>query len=195
MAGSRHTFLFTDLVGFTALAASHGDDRAADVALEFYERVRPLLKRHGAEEIKAIGDALMIRCEDPCLAIQLGLRIVSELDEDPDFPAVRVGVHTGTAVNREGDWYGAGVNVAARLCAAAGGGDVLVSEATREAAEPLRRVELGERRLHWLKNVSDPLPARAVSIRQCLARAPRRVRLAKARLAQSIRPRPEEAIP
>jgi class 3 adenylate cyclase len=160
MAGGRHTFLFTDLVGFTALTAERGDDGAADVAIEFYRRVRALLPEHRAEEIKAIGDALMIRCEDPSLAIELGLRIVSELDEDPDFPAVRVGVNTGTAVDREGDWYGAGVNVAARLCAAAGGGEVLVSEETHEAAGPLGRVGLGERRLHWLKNVTEPVAAR-----------------------------------
>jgi class 3 adenylate cyclase len=160
MAGGSHTFLFTDLVGFTALTAERGDEGAADVALEFYGRVRALLAAHRAEEIKAIGDALMIRCEEPSLAIQLGLRIVSELDEDPDFPAVRVGVNTGTAVRREGDWYGAGVNVAARLCAAAGGGEVLVSEPTHEAAGPLQRIELGERRLHWLKNVTEPVAAR-----------------------------------
>jgi adenylate cyclase len=160
MADGSHTFLFTDLVGFTALTAERGDEGAADVALEFYGRVRALLAAHRAEEIKAIGDALMIRCEEPSLAIQLGLRIVSELDEDPDFPAVRVGVNTGTAVRREGDWYGAGVNVAARLCAAAGGGEVLVSEPTHEAAGPLQRIELGERRLHWLKNVTEPVAAR-----------------------------------
>jgi adenylate cyclase len=160
MASDSHTFLFTDLVGFTALTAERGDDGAADVAIEFYRRVRSLLESHRAEEIKAIGDALMIRCEQPSLAIELGLRIVSELDEDPDFPAVRVGVNTGTAVGREGDWYGAGVNVAARLCAAAGGGEVLVSETTREAAGALREVELGERRLHWLKNVTEPVAAR-----------------------------------
>ena len=82
-----------------------------------------------------------------------------ELEEDPDCPPVRVGMHTGPAVEREGDWYGTTVNVAARLCAAAGGGEVLVSEATRDAAGSLRKVELGERRLHWLKNVTEPVAA------------------------------------
>ena len=160
MASGRHTFLFTDLVGFTALTDERGDDHAADVALEFCRRVRALLPEHRSQEVKSIGDALMIRCEDPSLAIKLGLRIISELDEDPEFPAVRVGVNTGSAVERGGDWYGAGVNVAARLCAAAGGGEVLISEHTREAAGPLRDVELGERRLHWLKNVTQPVAAR-----------------------------------
>jgi adenylate cyclase len=160
MASGRHTFLFTDLVGFTALTDERGDDHAADVALDFCRRVRDLLPAHRAEEVKTIGDALMIRCEDPSLAIRLGLRIVRELDEDPDFPAVRVGINTGTAVERERDWYGAGVNVAARLCAAAGGGEVLISEQTHEAAGPLRNIELGDRRMHWLKNVTQPVAAR-----------------------------------
>src|SRR3954447_10738978 len=136
-----------DLVGFTALSAERGDDGAADVAFRFYEHVRRLLGEHRAEEIKTIGDAMMIRGDDPQLAICLGLRVVDE-QEARGLPPVRVGVHTGTAVSRGGDWYGSGVNVASRLCSAAGGGEVLVSETTQEAAGSLHNVELGERQLH-----------------------------------------------
>lgn len=164
---ARHTFLFTDLVGFTALTANQGDDRAAEVALDFYRRVRSLLPEHCAEEVKTIGDAVMVRCDEPGLAVKLGLRIVNELAEVTGFPPVRVGMHTGAAVTREGDWYGGTVNVAARLCAAAGGGEVLVSESTREAAGRVRHVALDERRLHWLKNVSQPVAAWLAAERQC----------------------------
>jgi adenylate cyclase len=167
VAAPSHSFLFTDLVGFTALAAREGDDRAAEVAIDFYERVRRLLPRHRAEEIKAIGDALMLRCDDPACAVRLGTEIVRELDAVPGFPAVRVGVHTGPAVSRAGDWYGNTVNVAARLCSAAGGGEVLISEATHEAAGTVPCVELGERRLHWLKNVTEPVAARIARERRC----------------------------
>jgi adenylate cyclase len=76
---------------------------------------------------------------------------------------VRIGLHTGSAVSRGGDWYGNGVNVASRLCSAAGGGEVLVSDATREAAGCSRRFDYGERRLHWLKNVPEPVAARPVA--------------------------------
>jgi class 3 adenylate cyclase len=159
MASSAQTFLFMDLVGFTALTAERGDEGAADVALRFYDRVRALLPDHRAEEIKTIGDAMMVRCDEPQLAVELGLRIVDELGASPTFPPLRVGVHTGTAVYREGDWYGGAVNVAARLCSAAGGGEVLISEATRDAAGALCGMELGERQLHWLKNVAEPVAA------------------------------------
>jgi class 3 adenylate cyclase len=67
---------------------------------------------------------------------------------------------------REGDWYGTTVNVAARLCAATGGGRVLVSEATCEAAERLRHIQLDEPELHWLKNLTEPVPARLASERR-----------------------------
>ena len=170
-----HTFLFTDLVGFTALTEAEGDERGADVAIEFCERVRPLLTEHRAEEVKSIGDALMLRSDDPALGIQLGLRIVHELEQVEGFPPVRVGVHTGPAVTRNDDWYGNTVNVAARLCSAAGGGEVLASEDAVAAAGRLPDVELGERRLHWLKNVTEPVAARSVAARERLGRLGRRL--------------------
>ena len=163
----EHTFLFCDLVGFTALTAAEGDMRGADVCIEFGERVRPLLEDHGAEQIKSIGDALMIRADDAAPGIELGVRVVTELERVDGFPLVRVGLHSGPAVTRNGDWYGTTVNVAARLCAAAGGGQVLVSEAAlQNAGRRLKRLEIGERRLHWLKNVTEPVAARTVAPRE-----------------------------
>ena len=166
-AADEHTFLFTDLVGFTALTLEHGDERGAEVAHELYARVRALASRHRAEEIKTLGDALMLRCDQPALAVKLGVAIVRELEAIEGFPPVRVGIHTGTAVTRGGDWYGTTVNVAARLCAAAAGGEVLVSERTHEAAGRITKVRFGERRLHWLKNLTEPVPARVAARHTC----------------------------
>jgi adenylate cyclase len=159
VTAQAHTFLFMDLVGFTALTFERGDDGAADVAQRFYAHVRSVLSEHAAEEIKTIGDGMMVRCQDPNLAVRLGVRIVDEMDAG-GLPPLRVGVHTGSAVRRDGDWYGAAVNVSARLCSAAGGGEVLVSDATCEAAGSLSQIEFGERQLHWLKNVAEPVTAR-----------------------------------
>ena len=157
-----HTFIFSDLVGFTALTEANGDEHAAELALDFYERVRTMLPDHCAEEVKTIGDAMMLRCDDAEPAMRLGLRMVSGLEAVPGFPPVRVGMHTGPAVSRDGDWYGATVNVAARLCAAAGGGEVLVGESTLKAAGRMRKVQ--RRRppaaLAEERDRADPGPAR-----------------------------------
>ena len=170
----EHTFLFADLVGFTALTDTWGDDRAADVAVGLYERVRGLLSSYRAEELKTLGDGVLLRCEDAGDGVGLALRVVDELESLPGFPPVRVGVHTGPAIQRQGEWYGRTVNVAARLCSAASGGEVLVSEQTRCAAGRLRRVDFGERRLHWLRNVTQPIAAHVVSrasLRPCSIRS------------------------
>jgi class 3 adenylate cyclase len=126
-------------------------------------RVHGLLDEHSAEQVKAIGDGLMLRCSDAGSAVRLGLRVVEELAEEGNVPPVRFGIHTGPALGREGDWYGRTVNVAARLCAVAPGGEVMVSEATRRAAGEIAGVDWGERELHWLRNVSEPVGAYLVS--------------------------------
>jgi adenylate cyclase len=165
VSGPRHTFLFADLVGFTALAELEGDDRALEVALGLQRRVRGLLADHEAEQVKAIGDGLMLRCPKASAAVALGLRVV-ETAEEPGFPPVRVGIHTGPALASEGDWYGRTVNVAARLCAVAPAGHVLVSEATRAAAGRMRGVGYGGRELHWLRNVSEPIGTYLVQVEE-----------------------------
>jgi adenylate cyclase len=164
MTDPEHTFLFADLVGYTALAESEGDARAAAVAAALQRRVRALAADHQAEVVKAMGDAAMLRCTDPSSAIRFGLRLTAEVESDPELPPVRVGIHSGPAVGSEGDWFGRAVNVASRLCAAAAGGEVLVSETTLDAAPQLPKVEVGERRLHWLKNVTEPVAARATAM-------------------------------
>jgi adenylate cyclase len=159
-----HTFLFCDLVGFTALTDAEGDERAAAVAAALQLRVRGLAGDHDAEVVKGMGDAAMLRCGDPAAAIRMALRLVDEVESDPELPPVRVGVHSGPAVAHDGDWFGRAVNVASRLCSVAAGGEVLVSESTLAAANTLPRVKVGERRLHWLKNVTEPVAARAAEL-------------------------------
>lgn len=129
-----HTFLFADLAGFTALTEAHGDDRAADLAADFAARTRTLLAAHKSEEVKLIGDALMLRSDDAAAAVRLACLIVGDIGGQHGFPAVRVGAHTGPAVERDADWFGATVNLASRVSAAAAAGEVLISTTTKEAA-------------------------------------------------------------
>jgi adenylate cyclase len=159
------TFLFADLSGFTALTEAHGDEQAADLVGGFCVAVRRLLAAHQAQEIKTIGDALMLRSGDAAAAIRLGLCIVEDVGAQHGFPLVRVGMHTGPAVEREGDWFGATVNLAARVSAAAAGGDALLTAATRTTAGDLDGVELRERGRWTFRNVTEPVPVYA-AVRQ-----------------------------
>lgn len=155
--GPLQTFLFADLAGFTALTEAHGDERAASVAGRFCDRVGAQAERVGAELVKTIGDAALIHEKRADTAIELGLVILEKEERLGDSPEVRVGIHTGSAVRREGDWYGAAVNVAARVVAVAAAGEVLLTDATADAAGRLEGVDLERIGARKLKNVGEPV--------------------------------------
>ena len=139
------------------MTEAHGDEQAADLVADFLRDLRALLPAHRAQEIKAIGDAMMVRAADARLAIELGLKAVHEVGAHHGFPGVRVGMHTGPAVERDGDWFGAAVNVAARVADIAGGGEVVATDSTLDAAGRPEEVELRARGRHVLRNVAEPV--------------------------------------
>lgn len=152
-----HTFIFADMSGFTALTEAHGDETAADLAAEFSAAAAPHLRRHEAEEVKTIGDALMIRCNAAASAIRLGLELVHQVGGQHYFPTIRAGMDTGPASERDGDWFGATVNLAARVAGLASGGEVLLTDATRVAAGSPSGFALRERGREQLRNVREPV--------------------------------------
>ena len=156
-ANAPQTFLFADLAGFTSLTEAHGDLRAAALADDFTGTVRELAPGYGAEVVKSLGDGLMIRVASARRAVELGLYIARELGARHGFPLTRVGIHTGTAVERDGDWYGSAVNVAARIGSMAAGGEVLVSESTRSAAGDIDEIKMELLRECRLRNVTEPI--------------------------------------
>ena len=155
-AATEHTFLFADLVGFTSFTEQVGDDAAADVAVAFQRRAERMERAYGCDVIKKLGDAVMIHGEDAARVVALALRLRRELAGELRFPPLRMGVHSGSAVQRDGDWYGATVNVAARVADAAGAGEILLSRTTRDriARAGVRTADRGARSF---KNVAAPL--------------------------------------
>jgi adenylate cyclase len=156
-SGVPQTFLFADLAGFTALTEAHGDERAATLATEFLARMKDRAPHFGAEVIKTIGDAALIRCAGGSAAVELGLSILESEGERTGFPALRVGMNSGTAVERDGEWFGSVVNVAARVAAVAVAGEVVLTEATYEEAAELEDVEFERLGARALRNVSEPV--------------------------------------
>jgi adenylate cyclase len=151
------TFVFADIAGYTALTEAHGDEEAAAVVADFCRAVRAELPAAGGSEVKAIGDALMLSIPEPDDAILLGLRITHELMLGHGAPAVRVGLHHGQAVERDGDYFGAAVNLAARVSAEAQGGEVLVTAPTAALAADLPGVVYETRGRRTLRNLREPV--------------------------------------
>jgi adenylate cyclase len=158
-----HTFLFADIAGYSLLTELDGDEAAADLAMRFVSDASRIARDHGAEVVKGLGDAVMVHADDADRAVQLALDLLTELGRDQLMLPIHAGLHTGPAVGRLGDWWGATVNVAARVAAAAGPGQVLLTEATRAAAGELDSIRLRELGPLRLKNITLPVKVYAAS--------------------------------
>ena len=151
------TFLFADIAGFTALTEAHGDEEAADLVSRFCAAVGDELPAAGGVHVKTIGDAVMLAIPDPASAVQLGVRITHELVAGHGTPAVRVGLHHGPAIHRSGDYFGAAVNLAARVSAEAKSNEVLLTAATAALAPRPEGLVYEARGRRELRNVRDPV--------------------------------------
>ncbi|MFZ3307449.1 MAG: adenylate/guanylate cyclase domain-containing protein [Mycobacterium sp.] len=132
LPGARHiTVAFADLVGFTRL----GEEVPAEELGQLANRLADLARDVAAPPvrfIKTIGDAVMFVCTDPVPLLDAVLKLVEITDGDNDFPRLRAGIASGSAVSRAGDWFGSPVNTASRVTAAARPGTVLAAESARD---------------------------------------------------------------
>ncbi len=153
----RAAVLFIDLCSFTPLAEAMGDVTAAQVLERFSDVARQSAARWGGRVVKQIGDAFMLVFTEARSAVACALDIEDRVAVEPQFPAVRSGIHWGPVLYREGDYVGSNVNIASRLVAEAQRHQVLVtadvSRETRGVAE-VEFVPLGKRQL---KGVGDEL--------------------------------------
>jgi adenylate cyclase len=131
------TFAFVDLAGFTAMTEAHGDTEAVAIVRAFRARTLEVLGSDD-ELVKTIGDAVMLRFSTPEAAIAALRELLRrELVVGDAVLLPRAGAHHGRAVAVDGDYYGAAVNLAARVAGEARGGQLLVTTRAAMAARDL----------------------------------------------------------
>jgi adenylate cyclase len=132
LPGARHiTVAFADLVGFTRLGEEVPAEELGQLANRLAELARDVAVPP-VRFIKTIGDAVMFVCTEQASLLDAVLKLVEITDGDNDFPRLRAGIASGSAVSRAGDWFGSPVNLASRVTAAARPGAVLAAESTRD---------------------------------------------------------------
>jgi len=136
-ARERRAFAFTDIVDSTRLAEALGDEAWHAVLRRHDDTVRRVVAEHGGEVVKQTGDGFFLAFGDPDRAIEamvaLQRRLGAHREREGFAPTVRIGVHLAEADRSGSDYVGLGVSVAARIGAAAGASEILVSRATIDA--------------------------------------------------------------
>ena len=134
------TFLFTDIEDSTRLWESKPADMAAAVQAHD-DTVRSIIERHGGHVFVAGGDGFCAAFSSAVGAVSAAVETQRKLRSDGTIPfAVRMGLHTGEAIERDHSYFGTEVNRVARLMALAHGGQVLVSDTVEVLVQ--RRVAL-----------------------------------------------------
>jgi class 3 adenylate cyclase len=135
---THRTFLFTDIVGSTALAGALGDTAWERLLGWHDETLRALFLNGGGEVVKSTGDGFFVAFDGAPEALDCAAAIQRALEEHRRStgyaPPVRMGLHTAEAVQRGSDYSGVGVHVAARVADPAGPGEIIARRDTLEAA-------------------------------------------------------------
>jgi class 3 adenylate cyclase len=133
------TVLFTDVEGSTALTQRLGDAKARTVLRQHERIVREALKAHGGSELKTMGDGFMAsfssatKALESAIAMQRAFAAHNKAAEESIL--VRVGLNAGEPIAEDEDLFGTAVIEAARIAAAAKGGEILVSDVVRQLAK------------------------------------------------------------
>jgi class 3 adenylate cyclase len=163
---ARRTFLFTDIVDSTRLLETLGDEKWKKLLARHDQLVRDRIVESGGEVIKQTGDGFFASFDNPKGAIQAAVAIQRTLDAEIVAPDVRIGVHTGEAFRTGADvtdYGGQGVHTAARIGAAAGPAEILVSRETLDGIGSAFR--LSEPRAQPLKGFEQAIDVVSVDWR------------------------------
>jgi adenylate cyclase len=146
--------LFTDLEGYTAYTARHGDLASAEALQIHAIAAGAILRRRGGRIVKQIGDGLMIVFLDPAAAVLGGVELLST--SRPGL-RVRAGLHWGPALVTGSDVLGHSVNVAARVADSAAGGELLVTAQAIACCGEVDGVRFGLPHRHALRGIDVPM--------------------------------------
>lgn len=150
---------FADLVGFTTLSERLDPLEIGAMATRLLHTAEPVLAAYGARTVKSIGDAVMFTSRAPADACRAALDLVGAATA-AELPPVRAGLAHGPVLRAYADYFGRTVNIASRLCDAAGAGEVLVhvpEDAIEPAVWSARGLELQPVRRHALKGIKRPV--------------------------------------
>jgi class 3 adenylate cyclase len=139
-ASGVRTILFTDMVGHTEMMRRLGDNAGRDVLRMHEEITRDVLRQHGGDEVKTMGDGFMASFASVTGAVECAIALQRAFEDrhhgvsthsDDEPIHIRIGLNAGEPIEEGGDLFGSTVIMASRIAAQAGEGEILTSDVVR----------------------------------------------------------------
>jgi class 3 adenylate cyclase len=154
-------FLFADLRGYTQFVEKHGDKAASELLSAYRALVRAAVAQFRGAEIRTEGDGFYVVFPSASSAIRCGLAILEEALQSTAAAGgplpVGIGVHAGETEDSAEGFVGSAVNIAARVCALAGPGDLLITETVRGLVRTSMPLAIEPRGRRHLKGIREPI--------------------------------------
>jgi class 3 adenylate cyclase len=152
-------FLFADLRGYSAYTDRHGDRAAEELLRRFRTLVRREIAAHSGAEVRTEGDSFYVVFDSVSDAVQAGLSVRDAAAEAVDPAPIRVGIgiHAGEVTEGDQGIVSSAVNIAARVCAQAEPGEVLVTDTVRSLTRTLLPIGFASKGRRRLKGIAEPV--------------------------------------
>jgi class 3 adenylate cyclase len=154
-------FLFADLRGYTQFVETHGDEAASQLLSAYRSLVRTAVAQSQGAEIRTEGDGFYVVFPSASGAIRCAMAVLEEAAQSTAAAGgalpVGIGIHAGETADSAEGFVGSAVNIAARVCALAGPGELLITETVRSLVRTSMPRVMAPRGRRRLKGIREPI--------------------------------------
>ena len=149
-------FLIADLAGYTALTEAHGDMSAATIVNRYIEIVNDNIFP-GTELVERVGDEILMVSNDAESIVRTAIDLRDTIESEQHFPCIHTGIHVGSALEKDGHYFGKALNLASRVASYARGGEILCTEKIVQRANDIKDVTYRSLGPVEFKHIPEPV--------------------------------------
>ena len=156
-------FLIADLSGFTALTEAHGDMSAASIVTRYVEIVNDNLCQ-GTKLVERVGDEVLIVSNEATSIVRTAIDLRDTIEKEQLFPCIHAGINAGSALEKDGHYFGKALNLASRVAAHARGGEILCTDKIVDLANDIENIKYQSLGLIQFKHITEPVAVFEITV-------------------------------
>ncbi|NIQ39183.1 MAG: YHS domain-containing protein [Proteobacteria bacterium] len=149
-------FLVADLSGYSALTETHGSISAAKIVTRYVEMVKEAL-HPDTRLAERVGDEVLVVGADALSVLRTAIALRDKVEEEPYFLTVHAGIHAGSVLEQDGQYFGTALNLASRVTSRAWGRQILCTDKVVDLAGNPEDIDFRELGVTYFKNITEPV--------------------------------------